>query len=120
MSKKLYETQLIAATLLATGEKAKDVADKIGIREETLSRWQRNEEFYNVLCEANNRIVDGIIERQKLILSLSQDALLAVLQNNQFDPYKKGLLALKCIQLTKEKEIFYTGIVKNFYKTTAY
>ena len=117
MSKKLNETQLIAATLLATGAKAKDVAGKLGIREETVSRWRNQEGFYEILSKASNDILDEIIDQQKLILSLSQDALLSVLRKDDFDPYKKALVAIKCMQLTKESDNFYSGIIKNFYKS---
>ena len=45
MSIKLKENQLLAAKLLSFGYSSKYVAEKIGIREETLSRWRKNQLF---------------------------------------------------------------------------
>jgi len=58
MSKKLNETQLIAAHLLGAGHKPKDIAKKLDVREETISRWKSNDAFYDVMRMANfeNRI----------------------------------------------------------------
>ena len=45
MSTKLNEKQLIAIHLLASGVKASIIANQLGMREETLSRWRQIDEF---------------------------------------------------------------------------
>ncbi len=68
MSKKLNETQLIAAHLLGAGHKPKDIAKKLDIREETISRWKNNNAFYDVMCTANFEIYANVLYRQNPLL----------------------------------------------------
>ena len=75
MSKKLNETQLIAAHLLGAGHKPKDIAKKLEVREETLSRWRGQSTFNKVIDSANNECIDAIIDKQKALLSLAQDTI---------------------------------------------
>ena len=49
MSRKLNENQLIAVHLIASGFKASNVSKKLGIREETLSRWRQEDIFKEAL-----------------------------------------------------------------------
>ena len=62
MSKKLNENQLIAVHLLASGVKASIVANQLGIREETLSRWRQIDEFNETLQDARETILREIDE----------------------------------------------------------
>ena len=52
MSKKLNENQLIAVHLIASGVKASAIANQLNIREETLSRWKKIDEFKEALDDA--------------------------------------------------------------------
>ena len=52
MSTKLNEKQLIAVHLLASGVKASVIANQLGMREETLSRWRQIDEFKKALEDA--------------------------------------------------------------------
>ena len=49
MSSKLKNNQLLAAELLASGMKAKHVAQKLNIRCETISRWKSQVEFIGAM-----------------------------------------------------------------------
>ena len=105
MSKKLNETQLIAAHLLGAGHKPKDVSKKLEIREETISRWKRNNEFYYAIQRASNQIYFNILYRQRSLASLAQDALETALNSEDIDTYRKSLLALKFFQIVKNTEL---------------
>ena len=118
MSKKLNETQLIAAHLLGAGHKPKDIAKKLNVREETLSRWRGQSLFDKVVIAANNDLIDTIIDRQKALLSLAQDTIEETLHTKALDPYRKSMIALKYLQICKEKELFKIGILKNFYRSS--
>ena len=118
MSKKLNETQSIAAHLLGAGHKPKDIAKKLGVREETLSRWRGQSTFNKVINSANNECIDAIIDKQKALLSLAQDTIEHTLHSQDLDNYRKSLIALKYLQICKEKELFKTGILKNFYRSS--
>ena len=118
MSKKLNETQLIAAHLLGAGHKPKDIAKKLGVREETLSRWRGQSTFNKVVNSANNECIDAIIDKQKALLSLAQDTIEETLHTKALDPYRKSMIALKYLQICKEKELFKIGILKKFYRSS--
>ena len=104
MSTKLNENQKIACHLLASGIKATVIAKKLGIREETLSRWRQTDEFKEELEFLTGVILREIIETHKNLLISSQNIILDALSNNDLDLFKKANLALRYLSLTKGKD----------------
>ena len=72
MSTKLNENQLIAVHLLASGHKSCDVAKRLHIRQETLSRWRQDSQFDKAVNDTTEIILSEIIDTHKNILILSQ------------------------------------------------
>lgn len=93
MSIKLKKNQLIACHLLASGVKASVIAKKLGIREETLSRWRQTDEFKEALELATKIILKEIVETHKNLLISSQNIILDALSNNDLDIFKKATIA---------------------------
>ena len=104
MSTKLNESQKIACNLLASGVKAKVIAKKLRIREETLSRWRQTDEFKEALELATRMILKEIVETHKNLLISSQNIILDALSNNDLDIFKKASLALRYLSLIKGKD----------------
>ena len=104
MSTKLNETQLIAIHLLASGVKASIIAKKLGIREETLSRWRQIAEFKKALEFATEDILREIVETHKNLLISSQNIIYDALSNEDLDLFKKANLALRYLNLIKGKD----------------
>ena len=104
MSTKLNESQKIACHLLASGVKAKVIAKKLRIREETLSRWRQTDEFKEALELATRIILKEIVETHKNLLISSQNIILDALSNNDLDTFKKASLALRYLNLIKGKD----------------
>ena len=104
MSTKLNESQKIVCHLLATGMKTSEILRQVKIRPETLSRWKKNTLFIETLENAQEEIIDKIQETQKFILLKSQDTILQALENNDLDIFKKAMIALRFLGLTKGKE----------------
>ena len=104
MSTKLNESQKIACHLLASGVKAKVIAKKLRIREETLSRWRQTDEFKEALKVATRMILKEIVEKHKNLLISSQNIILDALSNNDLDIFKKANLALRYLSLIKGKD----------------
>jgi len=104
MSKKLNENQLIAVHLLASGVKASIIANQLGIREETLSRWRQIDEFKETLEEATEVVLREIDETHKNLLIRSQAVINEALNNKELDLYKKANLALRYLSLIKGKD----------------
>ena len=101
---KLNESQKIACHLIASGVKAKVIAKKLRIREETLSRWRQTDEFKKALEFATRIILKEIVETHKNILISSQNIILDALSNNDLDIFKKASLALRYLSLIKGKD----------------
>ena len=104
MSTKLNENQKIACHLLASGVKATVIAKKLGIRDETLSRWRQIDQFKEELEFTTGVILKEIVETHKNLLISSQNIILDALNNNDLDLFKKASLALRYLSLTKGKD----------------
>ena len=104
MSKELKESQLLAAHLLASGIKTSDILDQLNIRPETLSRWRQNDKFIKTINDAQEKILESIIDTQKHILILAQDAIIKAFKNEKLDDFKKSMIALRYLNLLKGKE----------------
>ncbi len=104
MSIKLNESQKMACNLLATGMKTSEILNQLKIRPETLSRWKQNQLFKECLELAQEKVIKNIQETQKYILLKSQDSVVQALENNDLDIFKKAMIALRYLALTKGKE----------------
>ena len=104
MSIKLNESQKIACHLLASGVKATVIAKKLGIREETLSRWRQTDEFKEKLEFATGVILREIIETHKNLIISSQNIISDAFSNKDLDLFKKANLALRYLSLIKGKD----------------
>ena len=104
MSTKLNENQLIAVHLIASGVKASVIANQLGIREETLSRWRQIDEFNKAVEDAIEVILREIDETHKNLLISSQNVINEALNNDELDLFKKANLALRYLSLMKGKD----------------
>jgi len=118
MSKKLNENQLIAVHLLASGVKASIIANQLGIREETLSRWRQIDEFKETLEEATEVVLREIDETHKNLLIRSQAVINEALNNKELDLFKKANLALRYLSLIKGKDDITQKSSHNLFKYT--
>ena len=119
MSIKLNENQLIAVHLLASGVKASIIANQLGMREETLSRWRQIDEFKEALKKATETILREIDETHKNLLIRSQDIINEALNNEELDIFKKANLALRYLSLIKGKDDITQKSSHNLFKYTA-
>ena len=103
MSRKLNENQLIAVHLIASGFKASNVSKKLGIREETLSRWRQEDIFKEALEDTTEIILREIVDTHKNILIKCQNIIVDTLSNENLDVLKKANLALRYLSLMRGK-----------------
>ena len=104
MSSKLNENQLIAVHLIASGVKASVIAIQLNIREETLSRWRKIDEFKDAVEDAIEDVLREIDETHKNLLISSQNVINEALNNKELDLFKKANLALRYMSLIKGKD----------------
>ena len=104
MSTKLNENQLIAVHLIASGVKASVIANKLNIREDTLSRWRQIDKFKEAVEDAVEDILRQIDETHKNLLVSSQNVISEALNDEELDILKRANLALRYLSLIKGKD----------------
>lgn len=101
MSTKLKENQLAAIALLLTGMRSKDVAEKVDVAAETISRWRRDADF---VAELNRRQVDIHDDARLYIRTLLPEAtkaLASILNNETASTSSKLAAAAKIFDLCR-------------------
>ena len=94
MSTNRNKRQQIAIYYLAMGYKPSEVANKLNVRRETISRWQRDDEFERELKLARMDFLKELLFKEIRFLDLAQQQFDAFLQNSDVQPYHKAKLAL--------------------------
>ena len=112
MSINRNKRQQIAIQYLAMGYKPSEVAKKIKVRRETISRWQRDDEFERELKFARMDFLQELIFEEIRFLDLAQQQFETFLQNPDVQPYHKAKLALHFMKLysgktTLERKLIY-------------
>ena len=108
MSTKLNQNQLLAIPLVAQGVSGKNVAKKIQVTEETVSRWKKLPEFQ---AEVNALLKECRDETQHKLRSLVNTALEVIkdeLENKNSD--QRTTIALKILQNMKLNSYLYEEI----------
>ena len=118
MSTKLNENQLIAVHLIASGVKDSVIANQLGIREETLSRWRQIDEFNEAVEDAIEFILREIDETHKNLLICSQNVINEALNNGGLDIFKKANLALRYLSLIRGKDDIMQKSSDNLFRYT--
>ena len=103
MSTNRNKRQQIAIYYLAMGYKPSEVANKLNVRRETISRWQRDDEFERELKLARMDFLKELLFKEIRFLDLPQQQFDAFLQNPDVQPYHKAKLALHFMKQYSEK-----------------
>ena len=103
MSRKLNENQLIAIHLIASGVKASFIANKLSVREETLSRWRQEDIFKEALEDTTEIILKEIVDTHKNILIKCQSIFVDTLNDKNLEMIKKANIALRYLSLMRGK-----------------
>lgn len=112
MSTNRNKRQQIAIYYLAMGYKPSEVANKLNVRRETISRWQRDDEFGRELKLARMDFLKELLFKEIRFLDLAQQQFDAFLQNPDVQPYHKAKLALQFMKqysgkTTLERKLVY-------------
>lgn len=101
MSTKLKENQLAAIALLLTGMRAKEVAEKVDVAAETISRWRRDPNFISELNRLQVDIHDDARLYIRALLPEATKALAGILNNEAVSPGNKLAAATKIFDLCR-------------------
>ena len=108
MSTKLNENQLLAIPLIAQGVSGKDIANKLNVAKETISRWKKIPEFQ---AEVNKLLKEYREETQHKLRSLVNIALEVVREElENINSEQRLATALKVIQNMKLNAYLYEEI----------
>ena len=99
MSIKLNKRQLLATHLLATGLSAKETANQIGIRQETISRWKKLDIFADQLNTLHIEILETILTKQAGMIELAHDTLFTALNDKTLTLPIRASISLRLIGL---------------------
>ena len=99
MSIKLNKRQLLATHLLATGLSAKETANQIGIRQETISRWKKLDTFVDQLNTLHIEILETILTKQAGMIELAHDTLFTALNDKTLTLPIRASISLRLIGL---------------------
>jgi transposase len=108
MSTNLNQNQLLAISLVAQGVSGKDIANKLNVAKETVSRWKKTPEFQ---AEVNKLLKEYREETQHKLRSLVNMALEVVREDLENANSEQRLTtALKIIQNMKLNTHLYEEI----------
>ena len=96
---KLNKRQLIAAELLGVGHRPSDVAKKLSIRRETISRWQVNQEFIFAKEKAYLEVLSSIVNESNQLTNKAHQALLEAFDDQEISKVAKAGIGIRYLSL---------------------
>ena len=99
MSTNLNERQQLAVALLCSGLSATEVAKKVKVRKETISRWKNDRDFNEELRNWRLAFFERLIKRQFALFSEAQHQIEAAFQDSALTSYQKANIALRFISM---------------------
>ena len=111
---KLNKRQLIAAELLGVGYKPSDVAKKLSIRRETISRWQVNQEFIFAKEKAYLEVLSNIVNESNLLTNKAHHALLEAFNDQEISKVAKATIGIRYLSLVGAQSNTYEKTNKKY------
>ena len=99
MSTTINKRQLIAAELLGVGHRPSDVAKKLALRRETISRWQVNPDFILAKEKAYLEVLSNIIKESTLLTNKAHQALLEAFEDQEISKVAKATIGIRYLTL---------------------
>ena len=99
MSANLNDRQQLAVVLLCFELSATEVAKKLKVRKETVSRWKNEREFNEELCNWRLAFFDRLMKRQYALFSEAQHQIETAFQDSALTSYQKTNIALRFISM---------------------
>ena len=82
MSTKLNKRQQIAANLIGLGHRSSEVANKLSITKETISRWRALENFEIEVDQVTNALLDEMIDERIAIIDTCQNVIKNIISDD--------------------------------------
>ena len=106
-STKLNKSQLIAAELLGAGHRPSEVARKLSLRRETISRWKVNQDFILAMNRAHLEVLSNIANDTTMLTSKAHQALLEALDDEEISKVAKATIGIRYLSLVGAQSTIY-------------
>ena len=107
MSTTINKRQLIAAELLGVGHRPSDVAKKLALRRETISRWQVNPDFILAKEKAYLEVLSNIVNEASLLTDKAHQALLEAFEDQEISKVAKATIGIRYLTLVGAQSTAY-------------
>ena len=97
----------IAAELLGVGHRPSDVAKKLSLRRETISRWQVNPDFILAKEKAYLEVLSNIIKESTLLTNKAHQALLEAFEDQEISKVAKATIGIRYLTLVGAQSTAY-------------
>ena len=98
-STKLNKSQLIAAELLGAGHRPSEVAKKLSLRRETISRWQLKQAFVLAMDRAHLEVLSNIVNDTTMLTNKAHQALLEAFDDQEISKVAKAGIGIRYLSL---------------------
>ena len=102
-SKKLNKRQQIAANLIGLGSRPSEVAEKLSISKETISRWQTQEEFEDEADRVTKALLLELLDERVALIDACHIVIKDILSRDETAPSVKGNIAMKYLNAVGAK-----------------
>ena len=116
MSEKISKRQKIAAVMLGSGYRIAEVADKLSVAEETVSRWKKNADFSELCGQAHIDFLDAVVAERQVIVSKCHHAIRQALDNTEISELGKANMAIRYLATSGAQ----TGLYNHFQQKMEY
>ena len=103
-ARKLKERQSIAVDMLAGGSTGREVAIRLGVREETISRWRNNPVFIAALNQQLTEQRTATAQKLRRLAVRAMDNLEAFFDDSDASIHLRMTIAVKVLQMLKVGE----------------
>jgi transcriptional regulator with XRE-family HTH domain len=95
----LKENQIIAAQLLTAGKTGREVAEAVGVSEETISRWKKNCDFELYLKELMVDSHEAARTRLQNLMQKAVETMEKSIDDQSLTPKEKFTIAAKIVEM---------------------
>lgn len=106
-STKLNKSQLIAAELLGAGHRPSEVARKLSLRRETISRWKINQDFVLAMDRAHLEVLSNIANDTTMLTNKAHQALLEAFDDEKISKVAKATIGIRYLSLVGAQSTIY-------------
>ena len=100
MSNNLKENQVLAAKLIASGLSVRTISKELNIREETICRWKKNNEFMDHIKKYQEKFISNIEREHFSIIQKAMFNINKALDDENSSIKDKAELSIKYLRTT--------------------